>query len=273
VQASVGDLTGVPVVAPACHDTGSAVASVAARADTAFLSSGTWSLLGVEVDAPVITDRSAALNFTNEGGVCGTTRLLKNIAGLWLLQACRRDWAADGIDLSYDALTEAAAHATAFGPVIDPDDPSFLHPDHMPRAIAAYGQRTSQTMADTPAAVARVIVESLALKYRMVLEWLGEVSGLSIRRVRVIGGGARNRLLNQLTADATGREVVAGPVEATALGNIAMQMLATGHASTLAEARDIIDRSFPAERFHPADTGRWDRHYGRFQEIVELACA
>jgi sugar (pentulose or hexulose) kinase len=273
LQASAGGPTGVPVVAPACHDTGSAVASVAASGDTAFLSSGTWSLLGVEMPAPVITDRSAALNFTNEGGVSGTTRLLKNIGGLWLLQACRRDWAADGGDLSYESLMAAAAGAPAFGSVIDPDDPSFLNPDHMPRAIAAYCRRTSQPVPDAPALVARAIFESLALKYRMVLEWLEEVSGQSLRAVRVIGGGAQNRLLNQVTADATGRRVLAGPVEATALGNIAMQMLATGQAASLAAAREIIDRSCPVERFTPRDTDRWDRHYRRFQDVVELACA
>ena len=273
LQASAGGPRGVPVVAPACHDTGSAVASVAAGGDTAFLSSGTWSLLGVEVAAPVITARSAALNFTNEGGVCGTTRLLKNISGLWLLQACRRDWAADGRDLSYDNLAAAAAEASPFGAVIDPDDPAFLNPVHMPRAIADYCRRTSQPVPDSPAVVARIIFESLALKYRMVIEWLEEVSGLSIRTVRVIGGGAQNRLLNQLTAEATGRDVLAGPVEATALGNIAMQMLATGQADSLAAARDIINRSFPAERVLPTDPEPWDRQYRRFRDIVELACA
>jgi rhamnulokinase len=271
LQASASGPTGVPVVAPACHDTGSAVASVAAGDDTAFLSSGTWSLLGVEVAAPVITARSAALNFTNEGGVCGTTRLLKNIGGLWLLQACRRDWAADGRDLSYEHLAAAAADTSPFGPVIDPDDPSFLNPDHMPRAIADYCRRTSQPIPDHPAAVARTVFESLALKYRMVIEWLEEVSGLSIRTVRVIGGGAQNRLLNQLTADATGRDVLAGPVEATALGNIAMQMLATGHADSLAAARDIINRSFPAERFLPKDPAPWDRQYRRFRDVATRA--
>ncbi len=273
LKVSAGGPAGVPVVAPACHDTGSAVAAIAAGGDTAFLSSGTWSLLGVEVAAPVITPRSAALNFTNEGGVCGTTRLLKNIGGLWLLQACRRDWAAEGRDASYESLAAAAVDAPPFGPVIDPDDPSFLNPNHMPRAIAAYCRRTSQPAPDTPAAVARIIFESLALKYRMVIEWLEEVAGLSIRTVRVIGGGAQNRLLNELTAAATGRTILAGPVEATALGNIAMQMLATGQADSLAAARDIINRSFPPERFLPKDAERWDRQYRRFRDVVELACA
>lgn len=267
MRETAGGHEGVPVVAPACHDTGSAVAAVATGSDTAFLSSGTWSLLGAEVPAPVITARSAALNFTNEGGVCGTTRLLKNIGGLWLLQACRRDWAAEGVDLSYETLAAGAEAAPAFGAMIDPDHSSFMNPDHMPRAIAAYCRATSQRVPETPAHVARAIFESLALTYRMVIEWLEEVSGLSIRQVRVIGGGARNRLLNQLTADVTGRAVLAGPVEATALGNIAMQMLATGHVPSLAVARDLIEQSFPPARYEPTRTDRWDAQYARFRDI------
>lgn len=270
VRASVEGPTGVPVVAPACHDTGSAVASITTGGDTAFLSSGTWSLLGVELPAPVLTARAAALNFTNEGGVRGTTRLLKNIAGLWLLQACRRAWAADGVDLSYDALVAAAATAPAGGPLIDPDDPSLLNPGHMPQAIAAYCRRTSQPVPETPAMFARAIFESLALTYRMVLEWLEELSELSFTTLRIIGGGSRNRLLNQLTADVTGRTVLAGPVEATALGNIAVQMLATGAAASLADARDIINHSFPAVPYVPADSERWDGEYRRFRDVVEL---
>ncbi len=271
MRETAGGHEGVAVVAPACHDTGSAVAAVATGGDTAFLSSGTWSLLGAEVPAPVITARAAALNFTNEGGVCGTTRLLKNIGGLWLLQACRRDWAAEGEDLSYEALAAGADASPAFGAMIDPDHPSFLNPDHMPRAIAAYCRRTSQPVPDTPAHVARTIFESLALTYRMVIEGLEEVSGQSIRQVRVIGGGARNGLLNQLTADVTGRVVLAGPVEATALGNIAMQMLATGCVPSLAAARDIIEQSFPPARYQPTQTDRWDTHYERFRDVVAAA--
>ncbi len=271
--ASAGGPAGIPVVAPACHDTGSAVASVSASGDTAFISSGTWSLLGVEMPEPVITARGAALNFTNEGGVNGTTRLLKNIGGLWLLQACRRDWAAEGTDLTYETLAALASDAPPHGAVVDPDDPAFLNPAHMPRAIADYCRRTGQPPPDSPAAMARTIFESLALKYRMVIEWLEEVSGRQIRTIRVIGGGAQNRLLNQMTAGATGRVVQAGPVEATALGNIAMQMVATGHAASIAGARDIIDRSFPAEPFDPAGVDGWDRHYRRFHDVVELACA
>ncbi|ODS52104.1 MAG: hypothetical protein ABS36_18285 [Acidobacteria bacterium SCN 69-37] len=272
IQAAVGSHAGIPVVAPACHDTGSAVAAVAAADHTAFLSSGTWSLLGVEMPAPVITPDGAALNVTNEGGVCGTTRLLKNIGGLWLLQACRRDWAADGLTLSYEDLAAAAATTTPFGAIIDPDDAAFLSPVRMTTAIAAYCHSTGQAPPATPAAFARTIFESLALKYRLVVEGLESVTGLSIRTIRVIGGGAQNALLNQLTADASSREVVAGPVEATALGNIAVQMLATGHVATLADARAIIDRSFPAGRFHPIDTDRWERHYRRFRDVLEHRC-
>jgi rhamnulokinase len=265
---------GTPVVAPACHDTASAVASVSAGGRTAFLSSGTWSLLGTEVAAPVITAKARDLNFTNEGGVCGTIRLLKNINGLWLLQACRRVWAAQGAAHSYeDLLAAAAGTPLAFRSLVDPDHPAFLNPSDMPAAIAAYCRQTGQAEPDDAPAFTRAILESLALKYRLVLDWLEELTGERITEVRVIGGGARNRLLNQFTADATGRTVVAGPVEATALGNIAMQLVATGAVSSLADARTIIERSFPAERFAPAAPERWDAPFKRFVDYVEFSCA
>jgi rhamnulokinase len=266
-------LAGTPVVAPACHDTGSAVASVPAHGGRAFLSSGTWSLLGTEVPRPIITARALEANFTNEGGVCGTTRLLKNISGLWLLQGCRRDWANEGRQFDYAELVEAASHQRpAFQSLFDPDDPAFLHPEHMTRAIAAYCRRTSQPEPDGPAAYTRAIFESLAFKYRVVLDTLEALTGTPITEVQIVGGGSRNRLLNQFTADATGRTVIAGPVEATALGNIAMQMLATAAVSTLADARRIIEHSFPVERFAPAAADRWNAEYRRFQNYVELTC-
>jgi rhamnulokinase len=266
-------LEGTPVVAPACHDTGSAVASVPAHGGRAFLSSGTWSLLGTEVPCPIITTRALEANFTNEGGVCGTTRLLKNISGLWLLQGCRRDWANEGRQFDYAELVEAAANQRpAFQSLFDPDDPAFLHPEHMTRAIAAYCRRTSQPEPDGPAAYTRAIFESLAFKYRVVLDTLERLTGTPITEVQIVGGGSRNRLLNQFTADASGRTVIAGPVEATALGNIAMQMLATGAVSTLADARRIIEHSFPVERFAPAAAERWNAEYRRFQNYVELTC-
>ncbi len=265
---------GTPVVAPACHDTASAVASVDAGGETAFLSSGTWSLLGTETDTPVITAQARDRNFTNEGGVCGTIRLLKNIAGLWLLQACRRAWGVDASSSDYTALVaEAADDRRAFISLVDPDHHGFLNPVSMPAEIATYCRQTSQPEpADRPAFV-RAILESLALKYRLVLEHLEELTGCRVRTIRVVGGGSRNRLLNQFTADATGRTVVAGPVEATALGNIAVQMLATGAVSSINEARAVIDRSFTVERFEPSNTDRWDAQYRRFADYVEFTCA
>lgn len=250
---------GVTVVAPACHDTGSAVAAVRAGGATAFLSSGTWSLLGTEVPAPVITAHGRDLNFTNEGGVGGTFRLLKNIAGLWLLQACRASWGSGGGARDYEALVAAAREAPPFVTLIDVDDPTLLNPPDMPAAIAACARRTGQPVPDRPAAVARCIFESLALKYREVADALEEMTGRRIRTIRLVGGGVRNRLLTQLTADATGRTVLAGPVEATSLGNVAMQMVATGSVASLGEARAMIERSYPAERYEPRDPTPWSR--------------
>jgi rhamnulokinase len=260
---------GTPVVLPACHDTASAMASVAAGGSQAFLSSGTWSLLGTELPAPVITPEARDLNFTNEGGVCGTTRLLKNIAGMWLFESCRRSWARDGREFTYDELlASAAADVPAFRSLIDPDHRTFLHPADMVRAIGDYCRQTEQVVPENPPAFVRTILESLALKYRSVLESLEEIVGRRFTTIRVVGGGSRNRVLNQFTADATGRTVVAGPVEATALGNLAMQMLATGAVPSLGEARAIIERSFPVERFEPAQSDRWESVYRRFQAYV-----
>ena len=268
-----GPLAGVPVVAPACHDTGSAVASVAAGGGRAFLSSGTWSLLGTELREPLITRRARELNFTNEGGVCGTTRLLKNIGGLWLLQGCRRSWAEAGRTYEYEDLLKAAENEPrAFESLVDPDHPSFLHPRDMVSAIADYCERTGQPVPAGAPAYVRTVLESLAFKYRVVVESLEALTGEPIAEMKIVGGGARNRLLNQFTADATGRIVIAGPVEATALGNIVMQMVATGAAASLDEAREIVARSFPVERFEPRAQDRWDAHYARFKGLLEWSC-
>ena len=213
----------------------------------------------------MITPKARDLNFTNEGGVCGTVRVLKNIAGLWLLQSCRRSWKAD---ISYDDLLAAAAEDRyAFRSLVDPDHTAFLNPDDMPAAISAFCANTCQPVPDNPPAFTRAILESLAFKYRATLESLEQITGKRFKEIRIVGGGSRNRLLNQFTADATGRTVIAGPIEATALGNIAMQMLATRAVSTLAEARAVIDRSFPTECFEPAATDRWDAQYQRFREL------
>ena len=264
---------GVPVVAPACHDTGSAVAAIACGGGRAFLSSGTWSLLGTELDRPIITPRALELNFTNEGGVDGTTRLLKNIGGMWLLQGCRRAWAAAGQPYEYAELLAAASDERhAFRALVDPDHASFLHPSSMVAAIAAYCRDTRQPEPEGSGGYTRTILESLAFKYRFVVESIERLTGEAIEEIQVVGGGSRNHLLNQFTADATGRRVLAGPVEATALGNIAVQLVATGAAASLADARRIIAHSFPPERFEPSNQARWDAEYQRFQEYVELTC-
>ncbi len=217
----------------------------------------------------MITAKARDLNFTNEGGVCGTVRLLKNIAGLWLLQSCRRCWQSAGEVYSYEDLIAAARDERyAFRSLFDPDDSAFLHPENMLLAIARYCAETGQQAPGDPASYTRAILESLAFKYRSVLESLREVTGIFFKEIRIVGGGARNRLLNQFTADATGCTVVTGPVEATALGNIAMQMVATGTVGSLQEARMAIDRSFPTERFEPSITDRWDLHYRRYLEFL-----
>jgi sugar (pentulose or hexulose) kinase len=263
---------GTPVVAPACHDTGSAFAAVTNTGKSVFLSSGTWSLLGAELPEPVMTPKACDLNFTNEGGVCGTIRFLKNIAGLWLLQSCRRVWTAAGKEYSYEELMAAAGDdSSAFKSLFNPDHPSFLNPADMTVAIAEYCRTTEQPAPSGPSAFTRAVLESLAFRYRHVVDMLEELTGVRFEEVRIMGGGSKNRLLNQFTADATGRTVVAGPAEATALGNIAMQMLATGAVGSLAEARQVIDRSFPTERFEPSDPARWESHYRRFKQYVNSA--
>jgi len=266
-------LKGTAVIAPASHDTGSAVAAVAARSGTAFLSSGTWSLVGTELDSPLITSETLRLNFTNEGGVCGTTRFLKNVMGLWMLQCCRQSWASRGQVYDYAQLMEMASQETAFQHLVDPDDESFLHPGDMPRVIGDFCARTEQPKPKQPGAFVRTVFESLALKYRQVILDLERLTREPIREIRIIGGGSKNRLLNQFTADATGRPVFAGPTEATALGNIGMQLLATGVASSLAEVRATIDRSFATEVFEPRDAEKWERQVSRFQQYTEMIYA
>ena len=256
------------MIAPACHDTGSAVAAISARDGTAFLSSGTWSLIGTEVDEPVITPEALRLNFTNEGGVNGTTRLLKNVMGLWMLQGCRNYWSTRGQRSDYRELIELASHEPPFAQLVDPDDESFLRPPEMPTAIDDFCRKTNQPCPPTSGAYVRCVLESLALKYRLIVRDLEQVCGRHIDQIRVIGGGSKNRLLNQFTADATGRRVLAGPAEATALGNVAIQILATGEASSLPEVRAIVDRSFPTEVFEPVDTDKWERHIGTLRTIL-----
>ena len=263
-------LTGTPVIAPASHDTGSAVAAITARGSTAFISSGTWSLVGIELDAPVITSQARAMNFTNEGGVCGTTRLLKNVMGLWMLQGCRKRWAELGQDYAYSDLICMAMSEPAFRHLVDPDEGRFLRPGCMLTAIDSFCRETDQQTPSSPGAYVRAVLESLALKYRRVLLDLETLTDTRLENIRKIGGGSQNELLNQFTADATGKRVLAGPVEATALGNIGMQMLATGATSTIRESRDVIDRSFRTDVFEPKQTARWDEQAEVFEQYCEL---
>ncbi len=266
-------LSATRVIAPATHDTGSAVAAISARDGTAFLSSGTWSLLGTELDAPVISPEALRHNFTNEGGVNGTTRLLKNVMGLWMLQCCRQSWTAQGQSCDHLELMELAAREDSFRCLVDPDHGSFLRPSDMPAAIDQFCAKTHQPSPKSVGGYVRAILESLAFKYRLVLHNLEQLIGRRIHQIRVIGGGSKNRLLNQMTADATGRKLLAGPAEATALGNVAIQILATGGASSLKEVRQIIDRSYPVEGFEPLNTVKWDRHADRFEQYCEAVYA
>jgi len=243
-----------------------AAAPVDAPATSAILSSGTWSLLGLELDKPLLDARARAANLTNERGVDGTTRLLKNVMGLWLLQECRRAWARQGMARDYDALARMAAAEHGEVALFDPDDPGLLMPGPMPARIVAACERTGQRAPATPAAIVRSILVSLACKYRWTLERLEAVSGREVRRIHVIGGGTRNDLLCRLTADLCGREVLAGPVEATALGNVLVQARAVGELGSLAEMRAVAAASADPAVFEPGEDG--DQIYQRFLEVT-----
>ena len=263
--------SGVGVVLPGTHDTASAVAAVpAGEGAWAFLSSGTWSLLGVETPEPVMNERAKAFELGNEVGVLGTMRPLKNISGLWLVQQCRATWEAEGHPHSYAELTRMAEASTPFAAIIDPDDPSFLPAGDMPSRIADFCARSDQTPPSTRGEVVRTIMESLALRYRMALEAIEDIVGDRMDTLHIVGGGGQNLLLNQFTANAVGRPVVVGPVEATAAGNILMQMVAAGEISSLKEGRKIIRRSFELTTYLPEDGDVWEEAYGRFRAVTSL---
>jgi rhamnulokinase len=267
VAAEVG-IAEAAVVATCAHDTGAAVAAVPADGEGwAFISSGTWSLLGVETREPIITPASRRANFTNEVGFGGSIRFLKNIVGLWIVQECRRAWLVEGADLGYESLTDLARVAKPFAALINPDDPRFARPRGMPRRIAAYCHETGQAVPASYGQVVRCALESLALSYRRVLDELETVTGRRISRLHIVGGGSRNQLLNQFAADATGREVVAGPVEATAIGNLLMQGLALGRLEDLADLRRVVRASFPVQTYHAKDRDLWDAAYRRFRAL------
>ena len=255
----------VKVVAVGTHDTASAVAAApAAIADYVFLSSGTWSLMGIELERPIITDRGYSYGFSNEGGVCGTIRLLKNISGLWLIQECRRIWAEQGEDLSFAEIAGLAGEAGPFAAMIDIDSPEFATPGDMPERIRAFCDRSGQAPPESKGSMARTILESLALRYRSVFEMLEELTGKRLETLHIVGGGTQNKLLNQFAANAVNRPVIAGPVEATCAGNILMQMLAAGDIASLVEGRGIIRRSFKTETYQPEDTEAWKKAYARY---------
>jgi rhamnulokinase len=272
----VADETGlkhVECILPGTHDTASAVMAVPAasvagqRPDWCYISSGTWSLMGIESPRPVINDLCRQLNFTNEGGVGGTIRLLKNITGLWLVQECRRVWTAAGVEYTWEALNGMADAAPPLASIINPDDAGFLAPGDMPEAIRAFCRRTGQTVPDDEGAVIRCALESMALKYRQVLGWLEQLNGGPIQTIHIVGGGAQNRRLCQAAADACGRRVVAGPVEATAIGNVLVQAVALGAVGSIAQARELVRDSFAVETYEPRDTAAWDDAWGRFEKL------
>ncbi|MFW5772985.1 MAG: rhamnulokinase [Phototrophicaceae bacterium] len=260
----LGVYDGIPVIAPGAHDTASAVAAVPAQtAQYAYISSGTWSLIGLEVPQAVISDATYAANLTNEGGVENTYRLLKNVTGLWLLQQCRAIWAAEGTEYSYAEMVQLAEDSPPLESLFDVDDARFLTPGDHPQRIRELCAETGVPVPQTHGAIVRAVLESLALRYRVVLDQLREVSGQAIDTIHIVGGGTKNTLLNQLTADATGIPVVTGPVEATVLGNAVIQLIALGELANVAEARQLIAGMGVTETYQPHPSDRWQDHLQR----------
>lgn len=258
----------ISVISVGAHDTASAVAAVPAGSGSkwAYLSSGTWSLMGVEVPAAVINEQTERLQFTNEGGVEDTIRLLKNIMGLWLVQECKRQWASEGCELDYTQITQMASEAAPFAGHIDPDHGAFFAPGQMPEKINDYLKSTGQQEIIDKGQMVRVILESLAVRYRQTLQSLERLTADTIDVLHIVGGGCQNELLNQFTANATGKKVIAGPIEATVLGNVLMQNLASGQIGSLQAGRQIAARSFPLKEFQPADSADWRKYITEFDK-------
>jgi rhamnulokinase len=262
------------VILPGSHDTASAVLAVpaqsrpGARPDWCYISLGTWALMGIESPRPVVTDKVLELNFTNEGGVADTTRLLKNIAGMWLIQECRRAWNKDGRNWGWEDLNKLSAAAKPLISFIDPDAPELLAPEDMPQAIRNFCQKTGQPVPADEGAVLRCALESVAFRFRQVLSMCEELAGGRLETIHIVGGGTKNRQLCQAAADACGRRVVAGPVEATAIGNVMMQAVALGDVGSIAEAREMIARSFEVEEYQPHNTSAWDEAFGKYAKVV-----
>lgn len=263
-------LNTIPIIAVAGHDTASAIVSIPAKNKKfAYISSGTWSLMGIEVDEPIINEQSYKMNFTNEGGVEGTIRFLKNITGMWLLEQCRKEWEQLGRTYTYDEIIKMAKTAKGFQCFVDPDDAVFANPESMIESIIKFCTETGQSAPKEDAEFIRCIFESLALKYKYVLSCLCELSPHAIEVLHIIGGGSQNKLLNQFTANATGLPIVAGPYEATAIGNIMMQAKGLGLVKSLKEIRTIINESFTLESYEPQDTELWNNAYEKFLKLIE----
>ena len=268
VESELGEIN---VIAVAGHDTASAIAAVPTTNENfAYLSSGTWSLMGIEVNDPIINEETFDLNFTNEGGIEGTTRFLKNITGMWLLEQCLKEWKNEGFNYSYEELVQMTKTVPAFQSIIDPDHISFANPCCMPLAIAEYCRNTNQFVPSTQAEFVRCIFESLSLKYNYVLEKLKKIAPFPIDVLHVIGGGSKNPLLNQWTANATGIGVIAGPSEATAIGNIMIQAKSAGCVNSLKEMRQIIRNSVQLDEFTPENPSLWQEAYQKFLSITAL---
>jgi rhamnulokinase len=256
------------VTAVGCHDTASAIAAVPAEGDDwAYISSGTWSLLGIESAAPVITDDSFKYNIANEGGVGGTYRVLKNVAGLWILQRYRAS-GPETAETDYEILAGMAAGKPDFRSLIDPDDPRFFNPKNMADAIRSYCRDTKQPEPASVSDFVTLILASLAFKYRMVFDRLMQISGKPIRKIHIIGGGSRNRILNQFTANATGLPVFAGPSEATSVGNMLVQAMGLGYFDSVARVRQVVRNSFEVVRTQPQDAAHWSEGYDRFKQLL-----
>lgn len=267
--ASLIGKSGIPVVASASHDTASAVAGIPMSGEgNLWLSSGTWSIMGIEARDPVTTPAALERGFCNELGVNDSVRFLKNISGLWLIQECKRQWESEGQTFDYASMAAMAEEAAPFSAFVDPDDPMFASPGGMPGKIQAWCEKTGQQVPQTPGEILRVATESLALKYRVVFESIQSLTGKSFTRLHAGGGGIQNEALCRATANALGIEVVAGPVEATSCGNVITQMIATGHVKDLDEGRELIRRSFDFRIYQPTDREEWDAAFARFKELL-----
>ena len=264
----LGAFDGIPVISPATHDTGSAVAAVpAAASNFGYISSGTWSLAGIEVPSPVINREAAEANVTNEGGVFGTIRLLKNVMGLWIVQQCRATWHEQGFDYSYSELVDLARQAQPLVSLINPNDASLLSPGDHPECIRSLCRKSNQPIPEQPGEIIRTVLESLALAYRDVFEELEAISGQSIDVLHIIGGGSQNELLNQMTADATGKPVQAGPVEATVIGNALMQLISLGELGSLDEGRQMVAKMTGTLRCDPHHSTEWKEAFERYKQL------